>query len=77
MIFTLHIPNRRQRIWDICYTKIPQDHQTFELNHGKAHIFYPEATSERCTVALLLDIDPVDLARGKKGSSGEVDCLIM
>lgn len=50
--------------------KNPSRPQTFELNHGKAHIFYPEATNERCTVALLLDIDPIDLARGKKGSSG-------
>jgi 3' terminal RNA ribose 2'-O-methyltransferase Hen1 len=51
--------------------KNPSRPQTFELNHGKAHIFYPEATKERCTAALLLDIDPIDLARGKKGSSGE------
>ena len=51
--------------------KNPSRPQTFELNHGKAHIFYTEATKERCTAALLLDIDPIDLARGKKGSSGE------
>ncbi|WP_265445548.1 3' terminal RNA ribose 2'-O-methyltransferase Hen1 [Acetivibrio straminisolvens] len=51
--------------------KNPSRPQTFTLNHGKAHIFYPEATEERCTVALLLDIDPIDLARGKKGSSGD------
>jgi 3' terminal RNA ribose 2'-O-methyltransferase Hen1 len=51
--------------------KNPSRPQTFELNHGKAYIFYPEATNERCTAALLLDIDPIDLARGKKGSSGE------
>ena len=51
--------------------KNPSRPQTFELNHGKAHIFYPEATKERCTAALILDIDPIDLARGKKGSSGE------
>lgn len=51
--------------------KNPSRPQTFELSHGKAHVFYPEATRERCTVALLLDIDPIDLARGKKGSSGE------
>jgi 3' terminal RNA ribose 2'-O-methyltransferase Hen1 len=41
------------------------------LNHGKAHVFYPEVSKERCTAALLLDIDPIDLARGKKGASGE------
>ncbi|KNY25193.1 3' terminal RNA ribose 2'-O-methyltransferase Hen1 [Pseudobacteroides cellulosolvens] len=51
--------------------KNPYRPQTFELSHGKAHVFYPEVTDERCTIALILDIDPIDLARGKKGSSGE------
>jgi 3' terminal RNA ribose 2'-O-methyltransferase Hen1 len=34
-------------------------------------VFYPEATAERCTAALLLDIDPVGLVRDRKGPSGE------
>ncbi len=51
--------------------KNPARPQTVELNHGLAHVFYPEATEERCTAALLLDIDPLDLARGKEGSQGE------
>ena len=29
-------------------------------------MFYPEATDERCTAALLLDIDPVGLVRGRR-----------
>src|SRR5688572_19622617 len=32
---------------------------------------YPEATAERCTAALLLDVDPVGLVRNRKGPSGE------
>jgi len=51
--------------------KNPSRPQTFELSFGKAHVFYPEATKERCTVALLLDIDPIDLVRGRKGASYE------
>ena len=31
---------------------------------GQAHVFYPEATDERCTAALLLEVDPVALVRG-------------
>lgn len=50
--------------------KNPSRPQTFELNHGKAHVFYQEANEKCCTAALLLDIDPIDLARGK-GSTGE------
>jgi hypothetical protein len=37
--------------------------QTFPLTFGQAHVFYPEATAERCTAALLLDINPVALVR--------------
>jgi len=37
------------------------------LSFGKAHLFYPEATSERCTAAILLDVDPIGLVRGKRG----------
>lgn len=38
---------------------------------GKAHVFYPEASVERCTAALLLDIDPIGLVRDRRGPSGE------
>jgi 3' terminal RNA ribose 2'-O-methyltransferase Hen1 len=31
-------------------------------------VFYPEATEERCTAALVLEVDPVALVRGKSGS---------
>ena len=50
--------------------KNPCRPQVFELSHGKAYVFYPEVSDKRTTVALLLDIDPIDLARGKSGSSG-------
>jgi 3' terminal RNA ribose 2'-O-methyltransferase Hen1 len=50
--------------------KNPARAQTFELAFGKAHVFYPEASEERCTAALLLDIDPVGLVRGH-GGAGE------
>ena len=48
--------------------KHPGRVQTFDLAFGKAHVFYPESGEERCTVALLLDIDPVGLVRGRKGA---------
>jgi 3' terminal RNA ribose 2'-O-methyltransferase Hen1 len=47
--------------------KNPVKVHSFELSFGKAHLFYPEATAERCTAALLLDVDPVALVRGKRG----------
>ncbi len=48
--------------------KHPDRAQQFELSYGKAYVFYPEVTDERTSAALLLDIDPIDLARGKLGS---------
>jgi 3' terminal RNA ribose 2'-O-methyltransferase Hen1 len=50
--------------------KNPAKVQTFSLPFGRAHIFYPEAAAERCTAALLLEIDPVGLVRGH-GPAGD------
>src|SRR5438105_8399009 len=50
--------------------KSPFRAQDFPLTFGKAHVFYPEASEERCTAALLLEIDPVGLVR-RKGPPGE------
>jgi 3' terminal RNA ribose 2'-O-methyltransferase Hen1 len=41
-----------------------------ELSFGIARVCYPEATAERCTVALIVDIDPVQLVRGRRGPRG-------
>jgi 3' terminal RNA ribose 2'-O-methyltransferase Hen1 len=46
--------------------KHPDRPQSFAVSAGQAHVFYPEATPERCTAALLLDIDPVALVRDRK-----------
>src|SRR5229473_7161936 len=51
--------------------KNPSRLQTFDLTFGKAHVFYPEADSERCTAALLLEVDPIGLVRDRRGPSGE------
>ena len=50
--------------------KHPNRCQRFELPFGSAHVFYSRVEKDRCTAALLLDIDPVALVRGK-GSEGE------
>ena len=55
--------------------KSPLRVQSREEAFGKTHVFYPEATPERCTAALLLEIDPVGLVRGRHGPSGEAYAL--
>jgi 3' terminal RNA ribose 2'-O-methyltransferase Hen1 len=49
--------------------KHPDRVQSFSIPIGKAHVFYPEASAERCTAALLLAIDPVGLVRRGRGVS--------
>ncbi len=51
--------------------KHPARVHTANLTFGKAHVFYPEATPERCTVALLVEVDPIGLVRGRRGPAGE------
>ena len=50
--------------------KHPAKLQSIPLTVGKAHVFYPEATPERTTAALLLDVDPIDMVRGNKSFAG-------
>jgi 3' terminal RNA ribose 2'-O-methyltransferase Hen1 len=48
--------------------KHPDRLQTFAVATGQAHVFYPEATAERCTAALLLEVDPIALVKSSKSS---------
>ena len=52
--------------------KNPSRPQVFELNHGRAYVFYPEASPTRTTAALLLELDPVGLVR-RSGQAGLFD----
>jgi 3' terminal RNA ribose 2'-O-methyltransferase Hen1 len=69
----LTITNTKSPATDLGYLlhKNPSRMQSFELSFGKAHVFYPEASTNRCTAALLLDVDPVGLVRNRRGPSGE------
>jgi 3' terminal RNA ribose 2'-O-methyltransferase Hen1 len=52
-------------------SRVHSDEQVF----GKSYIFYPEATPERCTAALLLDVDAIGLVRNRRGPSGNAHVL--
>jgi 3' terminal RNA ribose 2'-O-methyltransferase Hen1 len=71
-IGTSHVPAT-----DLGYLlhKNPSRAQTFEVSFGKVHVFYPESGAEACTVALLLDVDPVALVRNRRGPGGEGGAL--
>jgi 3' terminal RNA ribose 2'-O-methyltransferase Hen1 len=55
--------------------KSPYRIHSFEQVFGKTHVFFPESTPERCTAALLLEIDPIGLVRNRRGPSGEAHSL--
>jgi 3' terminal RNA ribose 2'-O-methyltransferase Hen1 len=69
----LTITLTREPATDLGYLlhKNPAECQQFPLSYGHAHVFYPEASPERCTAALLLDVDPVGLVRARRGPAGE------
>ena len=52
--------------------KNPARAHSFELPFGKAHVFYPHRSYQSSQVALLLDIDPIGLVRGKGRAEGAV-----
>jgi hypothetical protein len=53
--------------------KHPDRLHEIELSFGKAWVFYPEASQARCEAALLLDVDPIGLVRGKGRAEGLLD----
>jgi len=73
----LTITNHAHPATDLGYLlhKNPSRSKALAFPFGNAHIFYPEASPQRCTVALLLDVDPVGLVRNRRGSSGEGSAL--
>lgn len=68
MLLTITYEGKNTQDLGYLLHKNPERAQQFELNYGKTHVFYPEVSDERTTAALLLDIDPIDLAKGKLGS---------
>jgi 3' terminal RNA ribose 2'-O-methyltransferase Hen1 len=53
--------------------KHPERPHEIGLTFGKAWVFYPEASPDRCEAALVLDVDPIGLVRGKGRGDGLLD----
>ncbi|MDG4858156.1 3' terminal RNA ribose 2'-O-methyltransferase Hen1 [Streptomyces sp. T-3] len=77
-ISTTGTPDRPATDLGFLLHKHPDKAQAFSTSHGRAHVLYPEASAERCTAALLLEVDPVALVRrGKgKGRGGAPDAAL-
>jgi 3' terminal RNA ribose 2'-O-methyltransferase Hen1 len=51
--------------------KHPERVASLHVTVGRAFVFYPEASDNRCTAALLLEVDPVGLVRNKRFGGAE------
>ncbi len=69
MLLTITTTHRPATNLGYLLHKHPERVQTFALSFGAAHVFYPEALENRCTAALLLDVDPVGLSRRDRDTS--------
>jgi 3' terminal RNA ribose 2'-O-methyltransferase Hen1 len=68
----LSIATTHQPATDLGYLlmKHPDRAHEVELTFGKATVVYPQADAARCEAALVLDVDPVGLVRGRGQGEG-------
>ncbi|GAA2496287.1 3' terminal RNA ribose 2'-O-methyltransferase Hen1 [Winogradskya humida] len=66
MLLTVTTTHRPATDLGYLLVKHPDRTHSFDVPTGTAHVLYPEATEDRCTVALLLDVDPQRLGGGRK-----------
>jgi 3' terminal RNA ribose 2'-O-methyltransferase Hen1 len=65
MLLTLSTTHQPATDFGYLLHKNPARVHTRDLAFGTAHVVYAEATEERCTAALIVDVDPVGLVRGQ------------
>lgn len=68
MILTITYKGKNTQDLGYLLYKNPYRPQSFDLSMGKAHIIYPEIFDERTTAALVLELDPLLLSKGKPGT---------
>ena len=71
MLLTITTTHRPATDLGYLLGKHPDRLQTFQLGFGEAHVVYPEASDDRCTMALILDLDPISLVRGRPGDASD------
>ena len=70
MILTLSTTHRPATDLGYLLHKNPDHCHSSDLPFGTAHVVYPEATEDRCSMSFLVDIDPVGLVRNSRGPRG-------
>ena len=68
--FCFHNPPRRHRSWLSAAQEPGRVHQR-ELSFGKVTTLFPQASTQRCTAALILEVDCDGLVPGKGDQPGQ------
>ncbi|MDP9435620.1 MAG: 3' terminal RNA ribose 2'-O-methyltransferase Hen1, partial [Actinomycetota bacterium] len=75
MLLTITTTHRPATDLGFLLHKNPARPQSASVSVGTAHVFYPEADDARCTAALLLEVDPIGLVRGRGGRTAGPDAF--
>ncbi|MEV4705568.1 3' terminal RNA ribose 2'-O-methyltransferase Hen1 [Actinoplanes sp. NPDC049316] len=67
MLLTVTTTHRPATDLGYLLVKHPGKVHAFDVPTGTAYVLFPEAADDRCTAALLLDVDPQRLAAGRGG----------
>ena len=71
MLLTIATTHRPATDLGYLLHKHPDRAHAAQLSFGTAHLFYPQASAERCCAAILLDVDPVGLVRDTAGPASQ------
>ncbi len=69
MLLTVTTTHRPATDLGYLLVKHPDRVHSFDVPTGTAHVLYPEVGEQRCTAALLLDVDPQKLAGRSRGKA--------
>ena len=73
MLLTIRTTHRPATDLGFLLHKHPEHVHTRDFPFGNATVFYPEAAEDTCTAAIVLDVDPVGMVRGRGGKGGGED----
>ena len=71
----LSIATTHQPATDLGYLLMKHPGRVHETEHafGRSYVLFPEAGAERCEAVLLLEVDPIELVRGRGQTEGLLD----
>lgn len=73
MLLTISTTHRPATDLGHLLRKNPANTHRRDLAFGQALVFYPEVSETRCRAALMIDVDPIALVRGRKDRRGRND----